>query len=74
MNNGFAVIFRSIFRFHPVDDSHEGTLHDRLNPGRSRTLSHFNDVGADVRLRARFANLANEHMNAAEGDPVPVLN
>ena len=38
-----------------MDDSHEGTLHSRLNPGGSRTLSRFDDVGADVRLRARLA-------------------
>ena len=57
-----------------MDDSHEGTLHGRLNPGRSRTLSRLDDVGADVRLRARFADLANENVDAAEGDPVPVLD
>ena len=57
-----------------MDDSHEGTLHDRLNPGRSRTLSRLDDVGADVRLRARFADLANKNVDAAEGDPIPVLD
>ena len=57
-----------------VDDSHEGTLHDRLNPGKSRTLSRLDDVGADVRLRARLVDLADEDVDCAEGDPVPVLN
>ena len=57
-----------------MNDSHEGMLHGRLNLGGSRTLSRFDDVGADVRLRAWFANLANEHVNAVEGDLVPVLN
>ena len=57
-----------------MDDSHEGTLHDRLDPGRSRTLSCFDEVGADVRLGARFADLANENVYAAKGDPVPVLD
>ena len=57
-----------------MDNSHEGTLHDRLEPGRSRTLSRFDDVSADVRLRARFADLANENVYAAEGDLVPVLD
>ena len=45
-----------------------------LNLGRSRALSRLYDVGADVRLRARFADLANENVDAAEGDPVPVLD
>ena len=57
-----------------MDDSHEGTLHGWLNPGGSRTLSRFDDVGADVRLRARLADLANEDVDAAEGDPVSVLD
>ena len=57
-----------------MDDSHEGTLHGRFNPGGSCTLSRFDEVGAGVRLRARFTDLANENVNATKGDPVPVLN
>ena len=57
-----------------MDASHEGTLHGRLSPGGSRTLSRLDDVGADVRLRAQLADLADEDVNSAEGDPVPVLN
>ena len=57
-----------------MDTSHESMLHGRLNPGRTRTLSHLDEVGADVRLRARFADLADEDVDSAEGDPVPVLN
>ena len=57
-----------------MDESNKGTLHGGLNPGGSCTLSRLDDVGVDVRLRARFANLANEYVNAAEGDPVPILN
>ena len=38
----------------PMDESNEGALHGGLNPGRSCTLSCLDDVGADVRLRARF--------------------
>ena len=57
-----------------MDASHEGTLHDRLSLGGSRTLSRFDDVGADVRLRAQLANFADEDVDSAEGDPVPVLN
>ena len=52
----------------------QGTLHDRLDPGRSCTLNRFDEVGADVRLRARFADLANENVYATKGDPVPVLD
>ena len=57
-----------------MDESHEGMFHGGLNSGGSRTLSRLDDVGADVRLRARFADLADEDVNSAEGDPVPVLN
>ena len=57
-----------------MDDSHEGTLHGGLSPGGSRTLSHFDDVGADVRLRARSADLANEDGNTAGGEPISILN
>ena len=57
-----------------MDASHEGTLHGWQSPGGSRTLSHLDEVGADVRLRARLADLADEDVDSAEGDPVPVLN
>ena len=57
-----------------MDNSHEGTLHDRLDPGRSRTLSRFDEVGVDVRLRARFTDLANEKVYVTKGDPVPILD
>ena len=57
-----------------MDESNEGVLHGGLNPGGSCTLSHLDDVGADVRLRARFADLADEDVDSAEGDPVPVLD
>ena len=57
-----------------MDESYERTLHGRLNPGRTCTLSRFDEVGGDVRLRAWFANLADEDMNSAKGDPVPVLD
>ena len=57
-----------------MDTSYERMLHGGRNPGWTRTLSRLDEVGADVRLRARFANLANEDMNSAEGDPVSVLN
>ena len=54
--------------------SHEGTLHGGLSSGESRTLSRLDDVGADVRFRAQPANLADEDVDSAEGDPVPLLN
>ena len=57
-----------------MDASHESTLQGRQSPGRSSTLSRLDEIGAEIRLRARLTNLANENMNSAEGDPVPVLN
>ena len=65
---------RSLRKFPSVDASHKGTLHGRLNPSESCMLSHLDEVGADVRLRARFADLADEDVDSAEGDPLPVLN
>ena len=57
-----------------MDAAYEGMFHDRLNTGRPRALSRFDEVGVDVRLRARLVDPADEDMNSAEGDPVPVLN
>ena len=57
-----------------MDATHEGTLHGGLSPGGSRTLSCVDDDGADVRLRARLANPADEDVDSAKGDPVAVLN
>ena len=57
-----------------MDASHENTLQGGQSPGGSRTLSRLDEVGADVRLRARLADLANENVDSAKGDPVPVLN
>ena len=65
---------RSILMTSSMDDSHEGTLHGRFNPGRSRTLSRFDEDGADIRLRARFSDLADENVYATKEVPVPVLN
>ena len=62
------------FQFSPMDASNKGTLHGGLNPDGSRMLSHLDDFSADVRLSARFADLADEDMDSTEGDPVPVLN
>ena len=49
-------------------------LHDKLNTGGPCTLSRFDNVGVDVRLRARLTDPADEDMNFAEGDPVPILD
>ena len=57
-----------------MDESYERTLHGRLNPGRTRTLRRFDEVGGDVRLRARFVDLADENVNSAKVDLVPVLD
>ena len=52
----------------------EDMPYDGLSPGGSCTLSRLDDVGADVRLRARLADLADEDVDSAKGDPLPVLN
>ena len=57
-----------------MDATHEGTLHGGLSPAGARMLSRLDEVGADVRLRARLADAADEDMDSAEGDPLPVLN
>ena len=55
-----------------MDYTHEDMLYGGLNLGRACTLSHLDDVGVDVRLRARFANLVDEDVNSTKGDPVPI--
>ena len=57
-----------------MDTSHKSMLQGRQGPGGSCALSRLDEIGAEIRLRARLTNLANEDMNSAEGDPVPVLN
>ena len=57
-----------------MDTSYERMLHGGLNPGRTRTLSRLDEVGADVRLKAWFADLAEEDMNSAKGDPLSILD
>ena len=57
-----------------MDTSYERMLHGGLNPVWTRTLSRLDKVGADVRLRAQFTDLADEDMNSTEGNPVPVLD
>ena len=57
-----------------MDETNKGVLHGRLNPGGSCMLSRLDDVGAVVRFMARFADLADEDVDSAEGDPVPILN
>ena len=72
MDDGLAIGRR--FKFRTIDESYECTLHGGLNPGRACTLSRLDEVGADVRLRARFADLADEDVDSSKGDPVPVLD
>ena len=57
-----------------MDESYKRTLHGRLNPDRACTLSRLDEVGGDVRLRARFADLVDEDMDSTKGDPVPILD
>ena len=55
-NDSRPAKLRSVLITSSMDDSHEGTLHGRFNPGGSRTLSRLDEVGADVRLRAQFTD------------------
>ena len=57
-----------------MDDTYENIPWYGLNRGRACTLSRLDDVGEGVRLRARFADLADEDVNPTKGDPVPVFN
>ena len=57
-----------------MDASHESMLQGRQSLGGSRTLSRLDEVGVDVRLRARLADLADEDVNSAKGDLIAVLN
>ena len=57
-----------------MDATHKGTLHDGLSSGGFRTLNRLDEVGAAVWLKARLTNPADEDVNSAKGDPVPVLN
>ena len=54
-----------------MDASHEGMLQGGLSPGRSRTLSRLDDVGADVPLRAQLIDITDEDVDSAEGERVP---
>ena len=57
-----------------MDATHEGMPHGGLSLGGSRALSRLDEVGADVRLRARLADPTDEDVDSAEGDSVSVLN
>ena len=56
-----------------MDATHEGIPHGRSSSGGFCPLSRINEVGADVRLRARLADPADEDVDSVEGDLVPVL-
>ena len=64
----------SILIFHSTDDTYENMPCCELNRGRACTLSRLDDVGAGVRLRARFTDLADEDVNPTKGDPVPIFD
>ena len=48
-----------------MDAAYEGMLHDRLNTGEPGALSHFDEVGVDIRLRAQLADPADEDVSSA---------
>ena len=73
-DNGFYIGCRSVLVFRPMDDAYEDMLCHGPNRRRACMLGRLDDVGADVRLRGRFANLADEDVNPTKGDPVPVFD
>jgi hypothetical protein len=55
-------------------EADENMLPTGLNSGGLHAPSRLDEVGAVVRLRLGSADLADQDMNSAEGDPVPVLD
>jgi hypothetical protein len=55
-------------------EADEDMLPTGLNPGRLHAPSRLDEVGAVVRLGLGSVDLADEDVNSAEGDPVPVLD
>ena len=55
-------------------EADENVLSAGLNPGGLRAPGHLNEVDAGVRLRLLFADLADEDVDSAKGDPEPILN
>ena len=71
---GLSIGHRSVLVPRSMDDTYENMPCLGLNRRRTYTPSRFDDVGADVRLGGRFADLADEDVNPTKGDPVPVFN
>ena len=57
-----------------MNKTNKGGLPGGLDLGGSCALSRLDLVGADVWLRLRLSNLADEDRNLAKGDPLPVLD
>ena len=57
-----------------MDATHKSTPYGGSCPGGPRELNRLDEVGADVRLRARLADPADEDMDSAKGYLVPILN
>ena len=73
-DHGLSIGHRPILVSRSMDDTYENMPCCGLNLGRACTLSRLDDVGAGVRLRALFADLADEDVNPAKGEPVSVFN
>ena len=57
-----------------MNETDENMLWGGFILGGSRTSSQLDNVSADVRLSFRLTNLANEDVDSAKGDPVPILD
>ena len=57
-----------------MNEINKNMLRGGFSLGGSRMPSRLDDVDADVRLSFRRIDLADEDMNSAKGDLVPILN
>ena len=57
-----------------MNETNKDMLRGGLNLGGSRAPSGLDDVSTDVRLSFRLTNIADEDVDSAKGNPVPILD
>ena len=57
-----------------MNETNRNMLWGGFSLGGPRAPSRLDDVRADVRLSFRLTDLADEDVNSAKGDPVPILD